>query len=127
MCSENCNTLRRRYSTLHPNPVDFNETLCSAIDKTIVEVLGDAVLVALYSVLEHRYAITRDELAYRTDTLFQVLETTFGLSGAKNVGNRIAQKLYRKLELPFHDRESYALLDYVEDAKKMLARPTPCR
>jgi len=96
---------------LHANPVDFNETLCSAIDETI----------------EDRYAITRDELAYRTDTLFQVLETTFGLRGAKNVGNRIAQKLYRKLELPFHDRERYTLLDYVEDAKEMLARPTPCR
>ena len=112
---------------MHPNLVDFNATLCSAIDETVVEVLGDGVLVALYSVLEHRYAITRDELAYRTDTLFQVLETTFGLRGAKTVGSRIAQKLYRKLELPFHDRESYTLVDYVEDAKEMLARPTPCR
>jgi len=127
MCSENCNTLRRRYSTLHPNPVDFNETLCSAIDETIVEVLGDAVLVALYSVLEDRYAITRDELAYRTDTLFQVLETTFGFRGAKTLGNRIAQKLYRQLDLAFHDREGYTLLDYVEDAKEMLARSPPCR
>jgi len=106
---------------LPTNPTQFNETLCSAIDETIVEVLGKAVLVALYSVLENRYAITRDELPYRTDTLFQVLETTFGVRGARTVGNHIAQKLYRKLGLIFHDHESYTLLDYVDDAKHTLA------
>jgi len=64
-----------------------------------------------------KYAVTRDELPYRTDTLFQVLETTFGVPGARTVGTQIAKRFYEKLELAFHRHDAYTLVDYVEDAK----------
>ena len=84
--------------------------------------LGKTVLIALYGALERRYNVTRDELPYRTDTLFQVLETTFGVHGAKTVGTRIAEKFYRKLDLTFNRHDSYTLVDYVEDAKTKMNR-----
>ena len=101
---------------------DFNDTLCLAIDDTIVEVLGRAVLDALYDVLETKYAITRDELPYRTETLYEILETTFGVHGAKTIGTHIAQKFYTKLGLMFHAHDGYSLLDYVEDAKVKITK-----
>lgn len=104
-------------------PHDFNSILCSAIDDTIIDVLGRKVLESLYEVLETKYDITRQELPYRTETMYKILETTFGVVGAKTVGTRIAQKFYAKLGLPFHDHDGYALLDYVEAAKTLLAEP----
>ena len=103
---------------------DFNEVLCSAIDETIVEVLGQKVLTALHTVLEQKYDITRNELPYRTETVFRVLEITFGVYGAKTVGKHIAQRFYGKLGLMFHSHEGYTLLDYVEDAKTKVNRET---
>jgi len=105
---------------------DFNELLCSAIDETIVEVLGQKVLTALHTVLEQKYSVPRDKLPYRTETVSQVLEITLGVHGAKTVGSHIAERFYRKLGLAFHSQEGYALLDYVELAKTKINRePAP--
>jgi len=101
---------------------DFNDSLCSAIDDTITEVLGHRVLDALHEVLKTKYAISRDELPYRTETVYQVLETTFGVRSAKTVGTRIAQKFYARLGMTFHNHDGYTLLDYVEEVKSKLAK-----
>jgi uncharacterized membrane protein len=103
-------------------PSDFNGTLCSAIDDTIVEVLGHAVLDALYHVLKTQHGITRDELPYRTETIYHILENAFGVRGARTVGTRIAERFYRNLGLSFYSHEGYTLLDYVEEAKTKLAK-----
>jgi uncharacterized membrane protein len=107
---------------LRTNAPDFNTTLCSAIDDTIVEVLGHTVLDTLYVVLKTKYSVTRDELPYRTETMYQILETTFGVRGAKTVGTHIARKFYTKLGLSFYEHQGYTLLDYVEEAKAKLAK-----
>ena len=101
---------------------DLNDLLCAAIDDTIIELLGKAVLDALYSSLDARYAVRRFELPYRTETLYQLLETGFGVFGAKTVGVSIAQKFYKKLGLTFHSHEGYTLPDYIEAAKTKITR-----
>jgi len=105
---------------LNTSARDFNDILCSAIDDTIVEVLGHRVLDTLYEVLRSKYGVTRDELPYRTETIYQILENTFAVRGAKTIGTHIAQKLYTKLGLTFHNHDGYTLLDYVEEAKAKL-------
>jgi len=110
--------------TLPSSAVDFNKTLRSAVDETLVEVLGCNVLDVLYTTLETKYAIKRDELPRRTDVLYQTLEIALGVQGARTVGNHIAEKLYRKLEMPFNKHEGYALLDYIEVAKTKLNQGT---
>lgn len=101
--------------------LDLNDLICSAIDDTIIEVLGRKVLDALYQVLETKYSVTREELPYRTETVYNILETTFGVFGAKTLGTCIARKLYAKLGFQFHDHDGYSLLDYVEAAKAKLS------
>ena len=87
-----------------------------------MEVLRHRVLDALYDIMRTKYDITRDELPYRIETLYRILETTFDLRGAKTVGTHIAQKFYTKLGLTFHKHDCYTLLDYIEEAKAKLAK-----
>ena len=44
---------------LGTNAPDFNDTLCSGIDDTVVEVLGRKVLETLYMVLATKYGVTQ--------------------------------------------------------------------
>jgi uncharacterized membrane protein len=99
---------------------DFNEALSSAIDETILEVLSEKVLTAMYEALRTKHAVTREELPYRTETMYQVLESVFGVQGAKTMGIQIARKFYSKLGLTFYQHEGYMLHDYVEDAKSKI-------
>jgi hypothetical protein len=101
---------------------DFSDTLCSAIDETILEVLGHTARDTLYAVLKTKYDISRDELPYRTEAMYHVLETNFGVFGAKTVGPQIARKFYKKLGLTFYEHQAYTLVDYVEDAKTKLSK-----
>jgi len=101
---------------------DFNGLLYSAIEDTIVEVLGRKVFLALREGLETRFGVTSEELAYRTDTMYNMLEGTFGVVGAKTLGTHIAMKFYAKLGLHFERHDSYTLVDYVEAAKAALSR-----
>lgn len=99
---------------------DFDGALCSAIDETVVELLGRSVLEALYVGLRNNYGITRDELPCRTETFLHVLEIVFGVRGAKTIGINISQKFYGKMGLEFDNHEGYTLFDYVQEAKSKL-------
>lgn len=99
---------------------DLNSALCSAIDDTVVELFGSDVLASLYSILEKQHSITRDELPYRLETLYKVLEDSFEVFGAKTLGSVIAQKFYAGRNLVFYNHDGYTLSDYVEFAKSKL-------
>jgi hypothetical protein len=57
--------------------------------------------------------------------MYKILETTYGVVGAKTVGTSIARKLYAKLGIQFHDHDGYSLLDYVEATKTKLSKQSP--
>ena len=101
-------------------PKDFNAIVCWAIDDTIVEVLGHRTLEALHDELTAKYSVVRNELPYRTETLYQILEASYGIVGAKTVGVEFAKKLYQKLGIPFHLHEGYQFSDYITEAKSTI-------
>lgn len=88
-----------------------------AIDETIVEVLGHTVLNTLYMVLKTKYGISRDELPYRTGTMYQILETNFGVRGAKTIGTHVARKFYKKLGLTFYEHQPTRYLTTLKKPK----------
>jgi len=96
---------------------DFNQTLSLAISETLVEVLGRNHVRSVYSILLEQYSITLDELPYRLETLYEVLENTFGIFGAKTLGSVIAEKFFEKEMLVFENHDGFSLTDYVEIAK----------
>jgi len=101
---------------------EFNSILLEAIDESIRELLGQRVLESLYSVLEKRHDVTRDELPYRLETAYKLLDEVFGIQATRTISNRIIRQLYQKLNLEFEDTGSLDLLGYVEIAKKKLAQ-----
>jgi hypothetical protein len=96
---------------------EFNDEVKLAIDDAISAILGQQVLKALYAHLQEHYDITRDEIPYRLDTLFDALENTFGVKGALTLGRVIAKRFYARMGLQFVELGNYKLQDYLEDAK----------
>jgi hypothetical protein len=98
---------------------EFNDVLVETIDETITDLLGRAVVDALYAHLETNHSMARDEVPYRLDTLFITLEKIFGAS-SNTITKAIAKRFYAKLGLEFTDNPSRALLEYVDEAKMKL-------
>jgi hypothetical protein len=99
---------------------EFNKLFCQAIDQSISEMVGASVLSSLYDALENYYSVTRDELPYRLETVYSVLESVFGVKAARRIENRIVRRLYDILELPFTYAVGYTLEDYVEAIRKRI-------
>ena len=99
---------------------EFNREAKRAIDGAIFGIVGQDVLRALYKHLKEHYDITPDEIPYRLDTVFETLEHTFGVRGARTLSRAIAKRLYFSLNLQFVETENYRLQDYFKQAKKEL-------
>ena len=100
---------------------DFNATVLLAVNDTISSILGTAVLSALHTHLTENYRVLPEEIPYRLDTLFGVLENVLGVPSAKTIGWAIARDVYSRIGLRFTARENFTLKDYLEIAKKELA------
>ena len=99
---------------------EFNAEVKEAIDKTILDILGEDVRESLYTHLQRHHRISADEVPYRVDTLFEVFQRTFGVAGARTLTGVIAKRIYLKFNLPFTKSPSYRLQDYLERAKSVL-------
>lgn len=100
---------------------EFNDEVKLAIDNVINTLLGQQVLRAVYDHLKEHYDVTGDEIPYRLDTLFDTLESTFGVKGALTLSRVIAKRVYARMGLRFIELPGYRLQDYLERAKKELA------
>ena len=99
---------------------EFNSEVKRSVDGAIYVIVGQDVLRALYTHLKEHYDITPDEIPYRLDSMFETLEQTFGVKGARTLSRSIAKRLYFRLNLQFVETENYRLQDYIEQAKKEL-------
>jgi len=99
---------------------EFNSEVKHAIEGAIYGIVGQDVLRSLYKHLKEHYDITPDEIPYRLDTVFETLERTFGVQGARTLSRAIAKRLYYRLNLQFVETENYRLQDYLEQAKNEL-------
>jgi len=93
--------------------------LVESIDETITDLLGRVVVDALYAHLQTFHSISRDEVPYRLDTLFAILERILGAS-SQTITKAIARKFYLKLGLEFTGNPGRTLLEYVDEAKMKL-------
>ena len=97
----------------------FNEILTVTIERTITELLSPHVLAALYKHLQDRYDVGRDELPYRLETMYAVLDQVFGVKAARTIERQIAKRLCAEFNIPFLDAEQGTLEMYVAKAKEL--------
>ncbi len=107
--------------TTHQNHQEFNVVFVEAAEKSRTQLLGPAVLDSLYAHLEKFRDIKKDELPYRLETLYAVLEHVFDVQGARTIGMRIIRLVYEKFDLEFHETAGHTVMDYVKVAKEKLA------
>jgi hypothetical protein len=94
--------------------------LVESIDETITELLSRAVVDALYAHLQTFHSISKDEVPYRLDTLFTILEKLFGVPSSQTITKMVARRFYFKLGLEFTANPRRTLLEYVDEAKMRL-------
>ncbi|MEM2896688.1 MAG: hypothetical protein QW265_03970 [Candidatus Bathyarchaeia archaeon] len=94
----------------------FNKVLLESIDEGFLK-LGESVKHAIYWHIERNYGIKREEIPDRLKEFHEALIGLFG-AGAKVIERLVAKSLYGKLGLSFEERESWSLIDYIEEAKK---------
>jgi hypothetical protein len=114
--------LRRNWASRLPLTTDFTEQILLAIDDTVHELLGQRILDSLHAQLRTHYGISPEELPYRLDALYDVLEKVSGAFGVKTIGHQVAKNLYVRLGLRFVETENYTLHDYIEQAKRTLSK-----
>ena len=99
---------------------EFNDALIESIDETITDLLGRAVVDALYAHLQKFHSVSRDELPHRLDALSPPLERIFGVRGSQTITKAIAKEFFLKLGLEFTDKPGHTLPEYVDEAKMKL-------
>jgi len=99
----------------------FNEIVCQAIDKALEELLGPEAVKSVYVHLSERFGVDRNELPYRIDTICSVLDSVFGVKGARLIERKVAKNLYDKLFLPFNDEQGYGLEDFLAAARHTIS------
>ena len=95
---------------------EFGKLLLEAVDRALL-VLGEAARQAIYDCLENSYQITREEIPEKLDAFHGALTDLLGKGGSM-VELVAAENLYKALSLNFEPNEGWALVDYVNHAKR---------
>ena len=94
----------------------FDSAVLEAVDYGLAA-LGETVRQAIYSYIEMKYQVKRQEVPEKLDVFRKASGGLFG-AGAKVVEKLIVRKLYSKLGLSFEEHENWTLVEYVDDVKK---------
>jgi hypothetical protein len=92
--------------------MSFEEVLLEAIDEGF-SWLGESEKQAIYSYLEKKYKISKQDIPYRIDDFTHALENTFGV-GAKLIEIRIMKCLFNKIGKSFPDFDAQEGLEFIE-------------
>ena len=96
---------------------EFCSLLLASLDDVIREVLGERPRKAVFSSLERRFHIKREEIPERLEDFQKALGELFG-NGAPVVTRAVARRLCRRVGIPYYERSDYDFKMYVEDCKR---------
>jgi hypothetical protein len=96
----------------------FEEILIDAV-KEGMRFLGESSRQATFIYIEKKYGLKQDECPKQLKAFHEALTGIFGI-GAEIIEQQIAKTLYRRLGLDYKEHEKWAIIDYVEEAKKRI-------
>ena len=100
---------------------DFNKEVQHVLDGTILRILGYEILSELYKHLKDRYDVSPEEIPYRLETIFHVLNDELNEPGIQTIEMLAAKRLYNRFGLTFLYTDDLKLQDYVEQVREELA------
>jgi hypothetical protein len=102
--------------------LDFNETVGRCIGEAVTDVLGASVAEGLFTELWEHYDISREDVAYRLETLFMVLEEVFSYTEKGKLSKLIIRKLLTSLSPEVIETLNGGLQDCLKEAKSKDAK-----
>jgi hypothetical protein len=109
--------------TSERNRLSFNEIVSRCVKEGLTEALGSVIADALLDQIYENYDLTLEDLPNRVDTFFSILEDAFGLKASRILSGVIAKRLCANLSLEFVESPTKGLPEYVEEIRKILAKP----
>ncbi|MFQ6032456.1 MAG: hypothetical protein ACE5K2_05990 [Candidatus Zixiibacteriota bacterium] len=95
----------------------LGDLLLSVVNETLRQVFKEAGAKVIYSYIENKCHLKREEIAEKPEVFSAGLEKLLG-SAAPVIENLILKKLYRKLGLEFEEKKGFEFLDYVKELRK---------
>ena len=95
----------------------LDDLLLSAVDEILKQVFKEEGVEVIYSFIENKCHLKRDEIAEKPEDFAAGLDRLLG-SAAPFMEKLILQKLYDKLELRFAEKEGYEFSDYVRELRE---------
>jgi hypothetical protein len=102
-----------------PDISEFSKLLLEAVDHGLL-MLGETARQAIYDCIENSYQITRDQIPEKLEGIHGALTDLLG-KGGNLIEMVAAERLYRTLNLTFEPNDNWALVDYVNHAKKAIS------
>ena len=99
----------------------FDDHVRKAIDAGL-SIIGETGKEFVYYTMKCQHSIPVADMPQRMETFHTVLLGTFGF-GSRIIEKFAAMRLYEELGLGFPERRDWTLVNYVENAKKMLEQP----
>ena len=95
---------------------EYDRILQKAVD-TGLEFAGRNCRIVIYSFLERKFQTRLDEIPANIESLHKALEGIFGNVSTMIIEKIIARNLYERLGLRFEPRNSWTLVDYVNNTR----------
>lgn len=94
----------------------FDKVLLEAVDEGLT-VFGESARHVIRYYLEKNHGLRREDIPKKPETFDTALKTIFGF-GASVIERHILEKLYAKLQLTYEEKEGWAFIDYIKEAKE---------
>jgi len=98
-----------------------DDLLLSVVDETVKQVFREAGAEVIYSFIENKCHLKREEIAERPEVFSASLERLLG-SAAPMVEKLILVNLYSKFQVEYEEKEGYGFSDYVKELRGRCGR-----
>ena len=99
----------------------FDDYVRKAIDSGLA-IIGETGKAFVYYTMKSQHSIPVADMPKRIEAFHNALQGTFGF-GSRIIEKFAAMKLYEELGLGFPERRDWTIVNYVENARKMLEQP----
>jgi len=94
-----------------------DDLLLSVVDDTVKQVFKEAGAEVIYSYIENKCHLKREEIAEKPEVFSAGLERLLG-SAAPVIEKMILKNLYSKLRLEYEEKDGYEFSDYLKELRE---------
>jgi len=95
----------------------LNDLLLSAVDEALKQVFHEAGAEVIYSFLENKCHLKREEFAVKPEDFSAALERLLS-SAAPVIEKKILENLCSRLQLEYEEKEGYGFSDYLNELRE---------